>query len=127
MLSSHDEYPPAADLRKMMAQRPLPVISPGVVDLAFMTTEESTKQALVVLKKFNAALVADNVKELEDCFFPSQAYWKDVLALTYHMRTFTTAEAIASAFLHTKISRGIDGEIKLEEAQFIPATSTIVS
>ncbi|KAL1885670.1 hypothetical protein Plec18167_001165 [Paecilomyces lecythidis] len=109
----------------MMAQRPLPVIPPGAVDPAFMTTEESTNQALVVLKKFNAALVADNAKELGDCFFPSQAYWKDVLALTYHMRTFTTAEAIVSAFLHTKSSRGIDGEIKLEEAQFIPATSTL--
>ncbi|KAJ9315623.1 hypothetical protein DTO271D3_4196 [Paecilomyces variotii] len=118
----HDEYPPAAGLREMMAQQPLPVVPPGTLHHALMPGEGSTKQALVVLKKFNAAMVKNDSKELRDCFFPSQAYWKDVLALTYHLRTFTTVEAIVPAFLETKDLRGIDGEIKLVEAHLIPAS-----
>lgn len=105
-----------------MAQQPLPVIPPGTVHDAFMPGEESIKQALVVLEKFNAAVVKNDAKELRDCFFPSQAYWKDVLALTYHLRTFSTVEAIVPAFLETKDLRGIDGEMKLVEAHFIPAS-----
>jgi len=122
MTSLHDEYPPAADLREMMAQQPLPVIPPGTVHHAFMPDDGPTKQALVVLKKFNAAVVKSDAKELRDCFFPDQAYWKDVLALTYHLRTFTTVEAIVPAFLETKDLRGIDGDIKLVEAHLVPAS-----
>ncbi|KAJ9295985.1 hypothetical protein DTO271G3_5560 [Paecilomyces variotii] len=118
----HDEYPPAAALREMMAKQPLPVIPPDTAHHALMSDEGSTKQALVALKKFNAAVVKSDAKALTDCFFPSQAYWKDVLALTYHLRTFTTVEAIVPAFLETKDLRGIDGEIKLVEANLIPAS-----
>ncbi|KAH6983533.1 monooxygenase [Ilyonectria sp. MPI-CAGE-AT-0026] len=124
--SSQDEYPPRADLRKMLDQQPLPVITPGTVDVDAMVGDEPTKQATAVLSAFNAALAADNAAALEDCFFASQAYWKDQLALTYHMRTFYTPSAIAASFLETKSLRGISGELKLQSpAGFLPATPTL--
>lgn len=126
--SSQDEYPPRADLRKMLDQQPLPVITPGTVDVDSMAGDEPTKQATAVLSAFNAALAADNVAALGDCFLASQAYWKDQLALTYHMRTFYTPSAIAASFLETKSLRGISGELKLQgPAGFLPATPTLVS
>lgn len=111
----------------MLAQHPLPVIPPGTVDPASMAGDEPTKQALAVLKTFNAALAADHADALESCFFAEQAYWKDHLALTYHMRTFYSPGIIASALLETKKLRDIAGEIKLEgAANFIPATPVLV-
>lgn len=122
------EYPPRADLRKMMAQQSVPVIAPGTVDLASMAGEEPTTLALAVLSTFNAALAADDAKALESCFLADQAYWKDQLALTYHLRTFTTPRVIAAGLLETKKLRGVTGEVKLEgSAQFIPATPALVS
>ncbi|KAL1629247.1 hypothetical protein SLS56_005470 [Neofusicoccum ribis] len=124
-LSLHDEYPQAADLRKMMDQQPVPVVAPGTVDAASMAGEEPTKQAQAVLDAFNAALAADDAEALESCFFASQAYWKDALALTYHLRTFKDPGVIAASFLETKKLRGITDGIKLEAARFIPATPVL--
>lgn len=124
----HDqETPPAADLRKMMSQHPLPVIPPGTVDPASMGGEEPTKQALTVLKTLNAALAADDVKLLESCFFAEQAYWKDQLALTYHMRTFAGRDVIAASLLETKKLRKVTGELELKgTANFIPVSPVLV-
>ncbi|KAF7553047.1 hypothetical protein G7Z17_g3903 [Cylindrodendrum hubeiense] len=125
-LASNDEYPPRADLREMLAQKPIPTIAPGTVDIASMVGEEPTKQAITVLNAFNSALASGDSAALEDCFLASQAYWKDQLALTYHMRTFYTPSVIAAGFLETRALRGIPGELKLEgAAQFLPATPTL--
>lgn len=86
----------------MLDQQPLPVITPGTVDVNSMAGNEPTKQATAVLNAFNAALTADNTAALEDYFLASQAYWKDQQALTYHIRTFYTPSAIATSFLETK-------------------------
>ena len=111
----------------MMAENPVPSIAPGTVDPDSMAGDEPTKQARAVLDRLSAALAADNVEMLEGCFFPTQAYWKDQLALTYHLRTFSTPGIIAASFLETKASRGVTGEIAVEgEAQFVPATPTLV-
>lgn len=126
--SLKEEYPPQVDLREMMAQNPLPVIAPGTINPDSMAGEEPTKQALTVLRAFNNALAADDAKALERCFFTKQAYWKDQLALTYHLRTFSNPAVIAANCLETKRLRNIIGEVKLEgEAQFILATPVLVS
>ncbi|GAB1319243.1 Flavoprotein involved in K+ transport [Madurella fahalii] len=120
------EHPPAVDLRGMMAKLPLPVIPEGTVDPASMAGHEPTKQALAILDKLNAALAANDVELLESCFFASQAYWRDALALTYHLRTFTTPGVIATCLLETKALRRLVGEIKLQgTAQFIPAAPVL--
>ena len=112
----------------MMDEQPIPSIAPGTLDPDSMAGDEPTKQARSVLNRLSAALAAGNAEMLESCFFPSQAYWKDQLALTYHLRTFSTPRIIAASLLETKALREATGEIAVDgEAQFIPATQTLVS
>ncbi|KAK3306767.1 uncharacterized protein B0T15DRAFT_492292 [Chaetomium strumarium] len=124
--SNQDEYPSAADVRKMMARHPLPIVLDGSVPEEARTGNGPTRQALVMLRKLNAALASDDAKALENCFLPGQAYWKDTLALTWHLRTFTSPGVIAASLLQTKTLRALVGDIKLEgDAQFIPATPVL--
>ncbi|KAH8809404.1 hypothetical protein F5884DRAFT_706884 [Xylogone sp. PMI_703] len=110
----------------MMSQQPLPSISPGIINTVSMDAEEPTNQALAVLTTLNTALATNNAEMLESCFFSGQAYWKDILALTYHLRTFTTPFAIAASLLETKTLRGCIHGFELEgKAQFVPATPVL--
>lgn len=123
-----DESPPKVDLRKMMDEHPVPSISPGTLDPASMAGDEPTKQACSVLDRLNAALAADNAEMLDSCFFPGQAYWKDQLALTYHLRTFATPGVIAASLLETTALRKVTGEITVDgKAQFSQDLPTLVS
>lgn len=125
--NDYPEYPPKADLRKLMSQHPLPVIAPGTVDGGFMSGDEATKQTLAVIKTYNAALTADDAEMLESCFFAGQAFWKDQLALTYHMRTFATSGVIAASLLETKTLKGTTEAFKIAgKAQFVLATPILV-
>ncbi|KAK3400184.1 hypothetical protein B0T20DRAFT_391713 [Sordaria brevicollis] len=126
-LTSHEnEYPPQVDLREMFKKHPVPIIAPGTVDPASMAGDEATQQALAVVNAMNEALVAEDARSLEGLFFPGSAYWKDSLALTYHLRTFNGAGVVAAALLETKRLRGIESGIQLEgAAQFIPATPVL--
>ena len=111
----------------MMSEQPVPLLAPGTVDPASMGGEEPTKVAVAVLKTFNAALAADDAEALEKCFFAEQAYWKDSLALTYHMRTFAGPGVVAASLLKTKTLRDVaDGFKIVGKARFMPATPVIV-
>lgn len=123
-----NEYPAKADLQKLFADQPIPVVHPGTVDPASIAGDEPTKQALAVLGKLNSALADDNVEAVADCFFDGQGYWKDALALTYHLRTFFGSRIVAAALLETKKLRDVTGAFALEgPAVFIPATPVLVS
>lgn len=125
--SSKDEYPPRAELRQLAAQAPLPVIAPGTLDPASTDGAEILRATQGVLSDLNAALATDDAEKLKACFFPGQAYWRDQLALTYHLRTFATPAVVAASLLETKRLRGLTEDIKLEGApQFIPATPVLV-
>ena len=97
-----DEYPPKADLRRMMAEQPLPSIPASIIDSDYMTSEECTKNACDTLSFLNTALKSDDHEMLERCFYTTQTYWKDELALTYHLRTFTTPSVIAASLLERR-------------------------
>lgn len=123
-----DEYPQKADLRRMMAEQPLPSIPASIIDSDYMTSEESTKKARDILSFLNTALNSDDQEMLERCFYTAQTYWKDELALTYHLRTFTTPSVIAASLLETKALRQIvDGFIIDGEANLVSPTPTLVS
>lgn len=111
----------------MLVEQPVPVMAAGAVDRAAMAGEEPAKQAQAVLDRLNSSLAAGDARALEDCFLASQAYWKDALALTYHLRTFTTPGVIAAGLLETRELRGATRDIALDGAQFIPATPVLVS
>ncbi|KAJ6095463.1 monooxygenase [Penicillium sp. IBT 16267x] len=123
---SHNGYPPRADLRKMMDQQPLPTLAPGLIDPASMEGYEATNQAQAVLNILNTALTVDDAKILESCFYADQAYWKDQLSLTYHLRTFSTPGIIAAGLLETAKLRGISKGIEVDGvAMFLPATPVL--
>ncbi|KAH7142874.1 hypothetical protein B0J13DRAFT_623463 [Dactylonectria estremocensis] len=124
--STHEEHPPRAELRTLMAEQPVPILAPGTVDAASMAGEQPTKQALTILNTINAALAADDAEKLESCFHADQAYWRDQLALTYHLRTFNTPSIIVASLLETKKLRDLTEGFKLEGAAvFIPATPVL--
>ncbi|KAL1848546.1 hypothetical protein Daus18300_013556 [Diaporthe australafricana] len=90
-----------------------------------MSGEEAAVQARKVLQSLNKALAAHDVEALASCFFPSQAYWKDHLSLTYHLRTITSPRAIAAGLIETSKLRELAGEIVFSKAQFTPAAPTL--
>jgi hypothetical protein len=127
-MSSHGEFPPRVDLLEMLAQQPLPQLAPDMIDPACMAGDEPAKQAQTILDGLNAALAANDTRALEDCFVEGQSYWKDQLALTYHLRTFKTPGVIAASLLETNKMRAIKGDIKIDGgAMFLPATPVLVS
>lgn len=111
-----------------MDDNPVPTILPGLVDPSIITGDGAMQQVRNIMNQFNNALATDDFEKLKGCFFPGQAYWKDQLALTYHLRTFTTPGVIATSLLETKSMRNVMGGIVADdEAHFIPVTSTLVS
>ncbi|KAI1383771.1 FAD/NAD(P)-binding domain-containing protein [Hypoxylon trugodes] len=120
----NEEYPRRADLRKEL-RRPLPFIPPGTVDPAVLSGEEINRQALAVVEAFDNALSTNDTKGLASCFLDGQPYWRDILALTSHLRTFTKPGVIVPALLETKNLRGVKGGLKFERADFVPATPVL--
>lgn len=112
----------------MMNERPVPSLPPGLVDPASMAGEQATIKANAILDRFNAALANRDAESLANCFYASQAYWKDILALTCHLRTFSGPGVIAAALLQTNKSRQIENGVAIDgAAMFLPATPVLVS
>ncbi|KAK1750497.1 putative indole-3-pyruvate monooxygenase YUCCA4 [Echria macrotheca] len=105
------EYPQKVDLRRTLAQKPLPVIPPETLASADSTKPREIAQA--VLNTIENVLAADDVKKLQSCFLTEQAYWRDQVGLTYHIRTFSGAGVVAANLLETKKLRGIPEGLKL--------------
>lgn len=128
MTTTREEFPQRVDLRETLDQHPLPISALGAEESASITGEEATQIASGLLDKLSAALTADDTRAVENCFLDSRSYWKDQLALTYHLRTFKGAGMIAEALVETKRLRGISGGIKLKgDAKFIAITPSLVS
>jgi hypothetical protein len=109
---ANTEYPPRFDLRKDVS-KPMPKIAPGTVDPTSMTSTAPDTQVENVLSEFNEALSGKSVERLTNCFFAGQAYWRDMVALTSHLRTFTEPRCIAAALIHLVSLRGLRAPIKL--------------
>ncbi|EKJ72956.1 hypothetical protein FPSE_06852 [Fusarium pseudograminearum CS3096] len=115
----------AGDLRTLFDEHPIPVISPKTVSLISFKTHDELEQASIVVDAFNVALANNDAIALQTCFFPAQGYWKDSLALTYHLRTFRRPKVIAKSLLETKEARRCKEAWKLEGAVFVPATPVL--
>ncbi|KAF2871931.1 hypothetical protein BDV95DRAFT_606500 [Massariosphaeria phaeospora] len=110
--SLSDEYPRKADLRNEVS-RPLPKVTPGTIDPATMTGDAPITQARAVLDALNSAIASNDAEKLAECFYAEQAYWRDIVALTSHLRTLTMPGVIAAALLHLISLRGLEGRIEL--------------
>lgn len=103
------------------------MIDPGTLEQVSTDGPEISKATIEVLDKINVALATEDFAKLKTCFFTGQAYWRDQLALTYHLRTFATPGVVAASLLETKKLRGLEDGIKLEGTpQFVPATPFLV-
>lgn len=116
------------DLRSLMARYALPNVHSATKDLESMSSSEATSAARTVLEEVNVALKEKSAEELENCFFPEQAFWKDQLALTWHLRTFISPAQIAKDLLETQCLRKVTGSFEITgEANFIQAGPNLVS
>ncbi|KAJ4123046.1 hypothetical protein NW768_010038 [Fusarium equiseti] len=111
---------PAGDLRTLFDEHPLPILSPETVKLISFSESTELEQASVAIDAFNTALADNDVDALQACFFAKQAFWKDTLALTWHLRTFREPLRIAKSLIETKRARRCDGEWIIEGAVFVP-------
>ncbi|KAI1870369.1 uncharacterized protein JN550_005297 [Neoarthrinium moseri] len=108
----------------MMAENPLPTIPSGTVGI--VSAEEGTALARDILNKVNAAASANDAQSLADCFYREQSFWRDQLALTWHLRTFETTDVIVASFLETTGLRGVENGFWIDgTAQFVPATPVL--
>lgn len=105
----YEEYPPRANLTKDV-YRPFPELPDKLPP-----PEELNAPALVAksLRSLTDALGAEDVKKVKSCFLTSQAYWRDLLSLTYHFRTFNDAGVITPAMMMLTRKRGLLGGFEL--------------
>ncbi|KAL9619563.1 MAG: hypothetical protein Q9160_005839 [Pyrenula sp. 1 TL-2023] len=107
-----EEYPRKADLRKDVS-KPLPKIAPWTIDPASMDGDVSNTQAKTALDAFNAALASNDAEALANCFYTEQAYWRDIVALTGHLRTLAMPRVVATAMLQMAALRKIVGKLEV--------------
>ncbi|KAI0135358.1 hypothetical protein F4814DRAFT_400697 [Daldinia grandis] len=119
------EWPAKAELRKDV-YKPLPQVPPGTVNPAEMTEDTSNTEAKAVVNAFNEALLSNDAEKLASCFYTDQAYWRDIVALTSHLRSFSTPSVVAKALLHTKDLRGIAGNVELTGDAHFAAISPVM-
>jgi hypothetical protein len=121
------EYPPRADLRREIYQ-PLPKVAPGTIDPASITGDVATDVVKAAVAALNAALLSKDAEKLADCFSEEQAFWRDNLALTAHLRTFRHNRVISEALLLMDSLRTISGGFEVSgEPRFIAPNPQLVS
>ncbi|KAJ4409721.1 hypothetical protein N0V82_009410 [Gnomoniopsis sp. IMI 355080] len=120
------EYPAKVDLRKDV-YKPLPKITPGIVEPATMAGSVSKTEAQAVLNALNAALASNDVEKVADCFYPEQTFWRDIVAFTSHLRTFSQAKVVAAALLEMKTLRGIEGELEISGEPHFTVISPVMT
>ncbi|KAG5795366.1 hypothetical protein H9Q69_005563 [Fusarium xylarioides] len=120
-----EPYPAAASLLQLFDERPIPVLPPSITQKISFEDLDSSDQATAAVKAFHDALRDNDTQPLQDCFLADQAYWKDALAFTYHLRTFYTPSVIAANLLETNKIRGPSMRWNMESAVFVAATPVL--
>lgn len=115
MTTQHfEEYPPKVSLAKDV-YRPFPTQPASISQVDDPVTIVSQ-----TLTSLATALGKGDVEQVKGCFLAQQAYWRDVLAFTWHMRTFTDKSSIAPALVELAKARFADGgdviKFQLDEA-----------
>ena len=122
------QQPPKGDLRGLMKQYDLPVVTRASATFGPTTRYEATKQASAVISNLDEAIFLDDAEALEDCFFAEQAFWKDQLAFTWHLRTFISPKNITHALLETQQQRDLTELFySLGDAELVQIGPTLVS
>jgi hypothetical protein len=113
-----EEYPPKHSLHKDI-YRPFPSLPgnlPGSSDIDGAALVNKALQALT------DTLETGDVQQLKNVFLSSQAYWRDLLSFTFHLRTLNDGPVIAAALKNLAKERGLVGGFK-----FVPGSVNDVS
>lgn len=86
--------------------RPFPTIPANLPPSSDLDASALITKALHSLSD---ALTSKDLQQIKSCFHPTQAYWRDLLAFTWHLRTFNDAPSIAPALLHLTEQRAWSG------------------
>lgn len=87
-------------VRQIMADNPVPIITNDILSEE-PSVAEATRLSAAVLEQLNQAIAARDTEAVKSLLLPQQTLWKDSVALTYHLRTFYTAETIAKHIVKT--------------------------
>lgn len=118
------DFPPTADLCTEIF-RPLPVVSDLPVEASKDWLAGVCGQVLSALHK---SLETSSAKGLADVFVDDGAYWRDSLAFTYHLRTFSGRDAIAAALAELNPQRkSRDFEVVAGSAAVVAGGPSLVS
>ncbi|KAF1970017.1 FAD/NAD(P)-binding domain-containing protein [Bimuria novae-zelandiae CBS 107.79] len=102
-------------IRRLLSTEKDPVeliIPQGTLDPASIDKHATMTSARTVLNAFNAALTSNDVQNLANCFY-EQAYWRDIVALTSHLRTMEKPRVVATALLQMVTIRGLEGKVEI--------------
>jgi hypothetical protein len=111
------DFPLRANIAKEIYS-PLPIVPAHLVEGA---ASAAATVAGGVIAEFSNALAGCDAAALRDLFFREQSYWRDSLAMTYHLRTFRDDNVIVHALLELNSKRRIRG------ASIIPGSPSLLS
>lgn len=103
--SPHTQQPLQGDLRRLMKQYNLSVVERASACFGPVARSQATREASDVISDLVEAMYLEDAVAIENCFFAGQAFWKDQLAFTWHLRTFITPKHIARALFETQQQR----------------------
>lgn len=106
MTPQPEEWPPRASLHKDV-YRPFPRLPPNLPPASETDAPALLRDALANLAgALGGGGAGGDAARVAACFLRGQAYWRDLLALTWHIRTLRDAPAIAPALLELAGRRG---------------------
>ncbi|KAK2598827.1 hypothetical protein N8I77_012212 [Diaporthe amygdali] len=113
-----EEYPPKCSLQKDIYRPfpPLPDKLPATADV------DGAALVTKALQSLTDALEAEDISQLKALFLSSQAYWRDLLSFTFHIRTLNDGPVIAPALKKLVGERSLVGGFK-----FVPGSVHDVS
>jgi hypothetical protein len=115
-------FPRKADIPRDI-YRPMPINTKG-----FPVRDETDNEcATRILGDFSSSLEGRDAAILKRHFF-EQAYWRDCVAMTYHLRTFKDATGIASELVELNSKRKIrDMIVTLDSPKWVSESQALVN
>lgn len=115
------EYPPKVDIKTQIYE-PLPKTAKALSSWETLDASEIGRNLVAGL---STALRHGNRLDVETFFAIPSAHWRDTLALTAHLRTFSGRERISSTLLELCIQRGAGG-FEFHGGQVVAANEDLV-
>lgn len=106
-----EEYPPKVSLNKDV-YRPFPTLPENLP--ASSNIDDPASLVNEALTSLSVALGGGDVGRVRACFLTQQSYWRDILAFTWHLRTFCDRGSIAPALVELASVRCSDQEFRFE-------------